>query len=187
MAASFGQAQASIIFAFTESGGNVLMQSNGVLNIANLVSVTASGCGGTGVETNDSPDPDIMGDTSMGSLDAAFTFSAGTDTSAWVGDMFTNYNFGWASVGTTQFSTYYREDGVRTPGVALKAADMVGSLWTPDVYWTKAGTLASLGLTQGVYTITDAQTAESISIQIGDRVSVPEPASIAMLGMGCLH
>lgn len=50
LAATTGQA--SVIFSFTESAGVVSMQSSGILNTANLVSVPSSGWGGVGVETN---------------------------------------------------------------------------------------------------------------------------------------
>ena len=183
--ASIAPAQASIVFAFTESGGNVLMQSSGVLNTANLVSVAPNGWGGVGVETNSPGQSDIMGDTSMGGVDTAFGFSAGTDLSPWIGGMFTISNFGWTSVGTTQFTTYYLPSGFRTPGLGISGADLVGGLWTPDVSWSKVGSFASLGLTTGVYTITDARTAEFISIQIGaaPAAAVPEPASLALTAL----
>lgn len=185
VAATTGQAQASIIFSFTESGGNVLMQTSGILNTASLVSVSPSGWGGVGVETNTAPESDIMGDTSMGGIDTAFGFNAGTNLSAWVGNMFTNSNFGWTSSGTTQFTTYFRSPS-RTPGIGISAADMVGLLWTPNVSWTKAGTFASLGLTIGTYAISDIVTNESITIQIGQTVrqTVPEPSILALLGLG---
>jgi hypothetical protein len=181
---SIAQAHAGIIFSFTQSGGNILMQSSGVLNTANMVSFAASGWGGVGVETNGAPESDIMGDTTMGGLDIAFAFNTGTDLTPWIGSMFTTSNFGWLSSGTTQFATYIR-DPDRTPGIGISSADLVGNLWTPDVSWTKAGTFASLGLTTGMYTITDARTGEFISIQIGEAVSkVPAPATIALFGLG---
>jgi len=70
---------------------------------------------------------------------------------------------------------------------AVEGADLVGSLWTPDVSWSTAGTLAALGLTVGTYTVSDARTNEFITIQIGERQSpqdVPEPGSLALLGLG---
>lgn len=183
---TIGQAEASIIFSFTESGGNVLMQSSGVLNTANLVSVSPANWGGVGVENNDSPESDIMGDTTMGGINTAFGFHAGTDLSPWVGNMFTDRNFSWSSSGTTQFTTYwFNSAGVgRTPGIGISAADLVGGLWTPDVLWTTAGTFATLGLTAGTYSISDAVTNEAITIQIGAANSVPEPASVALIGLG---
>lgn len=181
---AIGQAHASIIFSFSESGGNVVMQSSGVLNTANLVSVSSSNWGDVGVETNAPPESDIMGDTTMGVVNIAFAFSAGTDLSAWVGNMFTDSNFGWTSIGTTQFTTYYMGGVGRTPGIGISADDLVGALWTPDVSWTKIGTFATLGLTAGTYTITDAVTGEFISIQIGAPSAVPVPATIALIGLG---
>jgi hypothetical protein len=182
-----GQAQAGVMFAFTESGGNVLMQSSGTLDTANLVSVQSSNWGNAGVETNAPPESDIMGDTTMGFVDTGFAFSAGTDLTPWIGDMFTNSNFDWSSTGTTQFTTYYRDGNQRTPGIGIASNDLVGDLWTPDVSWVKSGTFASLGLTEGTYTITDANTGEFISIKIGGRVvPVPEPTSLAIFGIGAL-
>ena len=178
------QAHASIVFSFTESGGNVLMQSSGVLNTANLLSVAVGGWSGVGVETNNPPQSDIMGDTTMGGIDTAFGFQAGTNLSPWVGNMFTNSNFIWSSNGTTQFATYYSNVGQRTPGIGISAADLDGALWTPDISWTTAGTFATLGLTAGTYSITDAVTNESITIQIGAANSVPEPASVALISLG---
>jgi PEP-CTERM motif len=180
-----GQANANIVFSFTESGGNVLMQSSGVLNTANLVSVTFdSGWGGRGVETNGPPQSDIMGDTTVGGLNLSFGFNAGTNLSPWVGSMFTNSNFNWALTGgNTQFSTYYMNAGQRTPGIGIGSEDLVGALWTPNISWSDAGTFASHGLTVGTYTIADSRTGESITIRIG-AASVPEPASLALIGLG---
>lgn len=182
------QTQAGVIFEFTESGGNVFMQSSGVLDTSLLVNINPSdfsGWNGVGIEDNLAPDNDIMGDTSAGAVDAWFAFSQGTDLSAWIGDMFTTDVFNWATKGTTQFATYYRNPE-RTPGIGVERADLVDGLWTPDVSWTLAGSFASFGMTEGDYTITDAGTEEFISILIGDGGSrpVPTPATIALLGLG---
>ena len=50
---------------------------------------------------------------------------------------------------------------------------------------TGAATFASLGLTPGAYTVTDVETGEFISIQVGN-VAAPEPATFALLGVGLL-
>jgi len=185
--AAMGQAQANVVFQFSQVGGNVVMQSSGVLDTAKLIAVSPGGWGNDGVETNGGGQSDIMGDTTMGGFDRGFTFHAGTNLSPWIGDMFTISNFNWTSTGTTQFATYYFNNGFRTPGIGISSADMSGALWAPNVSWTKAGNFASLGLTVGDYTITDIETKESISIRIGDALppaSVPEPTSLALLGLG---
>ncbi|PIE37085.1 MAG: hypothetical protein CSA53_07270 [Gammaproteobacteria bacterium] len=183
-----GSAQAGVVFSFTESGGNVLMNSSGTLDTSAMVAVTVYGWDGTGVQVF--PDPEhssVMGDSSMGIVDASFAFNDGTDLSPWYSNMFTTDVFGWASTGTTQFATY-AYDSVNfaiNPGISLATEDLVGDLWTPDVSWSIAGTFASLGITEGTYTITDAVSGEFISIQIGGATSsVPAPASIALLGLG---
>jgi hypothetical protein len=186
LAVTVGQARADVTFTFIESGGNVLMQSSGTLNTANLVPAVVGGWGGTGFEINASPDPNIMGDTSMGGIDVAFGFNVGTNTSAWVSSMFINDNFSWSTGGTTQFTTYNFNDSTRTPGIGIGAEDLIAGLWTPDVSWTQGGTLASIGLIPGTYTITDVVTNEAITIQVG-ALSAPEPTSLALFGIGvCL-
>ncbi len=187
LGALMGQAQAGVTFTFTQSGANVLMQSSGVLDTSLLLAASSYGWGGVGTETNFAPQSDIMGDTSAGSLDLAFRFSAGTDHSAWIGTLFASDSFLWSSTGSTQFATYALDNDVRIPGIAIAAADLVGSLWTPDVAWTAAGTFASLGLTAGTYTVRDARSNEFITIQVGERQppqDVPEPGSLALLGLG---
>lgn len=187
LGALMGQAQAGVTFAFTQSGGNVLMQSSGVLDTSKLVAASVFGWGGVGIETNNAPESDIMGDTTPGGLNLAFRFSAGSDHSAWIGNLFTTNYFSWSRNGTTQFATYTMDNGSRIPGIAIEGADLVGSLWTPDVSWSTVGTLAALGLTVGTYTVSDARTNEFITIQIGERQpaqDVPEPGSLALLGLG---
>lgn len=178
-----GVSRADIVFAFTQSGGNVEMQSSGTLDTANLVSVASGYWSLAGVETNNAPESDIMGDTTMGPLDTGFAFHDGTDLSAWIGGMFTNSNFGWEMGGTTQFATWYLLNDLRTPGISIAREDLLAGLWTPDVSWSKAGTFATLGLTEGIYAITDAVTGESITIRIG-AVGVPEPNPFALFGLG---
>ncbi|WP_374582272.1 PEP-CTERM sorting domain-containing protein [Pseudoduganella sp.] len=187
LGALMGQAHAGVTFTFTQSGGNVLMQSSGVLDTSKLVAASVFGWGGVGIETNDAPGSDIMGDTSAGGVDLAFRFSAGSNHSAWIGKLFTSDNFLWTSNGSTQFATYTQDNGTRVPGIAIEAADLVGSQWTPDVSWLVAGSFASLGLTAGTYTVTDARSNEFITIQVGERQppqDVPEPGSLALLGLG---
>ena len=80
MAALAGQADAGVVFSFTESGGTVTMTSSGTLDTSNLVSLTSfGGWGGTGIENNSNPgDIDIMGGTSFGAIDTAEVSVTGT-------------------------------------------------------------------------------------------------------------
>jgi hypothetical protein len=173
-----------VIFSFIEAGPNVLMQSSGTLNTANLVSAPMGGWGGAGIENNTLPDPDIMGDTTIGSIDTGFGFNGGTDLSPWVGNMFTNSDFSWTSTGTTAFSTYHGDNvNNRIPGISINSADIVGTTWTPNVSWSTTGSFSSLGMTPGTYTITDAVTSEFITIQIGGAAA-PEPGTLALLALG---
>jgi hypothetical protein len=188
-----GQADASIVFTFTESGGTVLMTPSGTLDTTKLVSVSRpDGWGGTGTEDNPTPgDIDIMGGTDIGGpIDAQFGFNAGTDASAITnpGGPFAFSSFpGITVAGTTAFTTYSGfEGGFRIAGIGMTAADIVAGLWTPDQSWTYGAgeTFASLGLNPGTYTVSDIITGESITIQIGEAQAVPEPASMTMLCLG---
>lgn len=183
--AASSAAQAGIVFSFEEIGGDIVMNSSGQLDTSKLISFAAPHWGGVGIETNAAPESDIMGDTTMGDIDTGFTFSAGTDFSPWIGDMFTQSNFSWSTTGTTQFTTYVWNPD-RTPGIGLSSADLINGLWTPDVSWSTAGTFASLGMTEGEYTISDSVTNEFISIQIGQVSAVPEPSTYALMfgGLG---
>ena len=185
-----GQVQAGVIFSFTESNGDVIMTSSGTLDVSGLVSQGLSGWGDGGIQNTVSLGSDAMGDTTIGSLDQSFGFNAETDLSPWYGDMFFISNFDWITTGTTQFATYYWDSSEIMPGIGLSSADLVGDIWTPDVSWVQTGTFASIGLTEGDYTITDALTGEFISIQIGNVATpplpVPEPASVALLGLSLL-
>jgi hypothetical protein len=192
---SIGQAQANITFTFTESGGNVLMQSSGVLDTGNLVSRATNGAtwNGAGVQNGSGLVPfDAMGDGTLGGFDSAYVFNTGTDTSAWFGNMFTSDNFSWSTTGgTTQFATYAYDGTNFNPGIMISSADKIGNFWTPNVSWSTAGTFASLGLTAGTYRITDSFGAESITIQIGTPATVaavPEPETYAMFlgGLGLM-
>lgn len=188
---AMGQAHAGVVFSFTEAGGNVLMQSSGVLDTAKLVDRSPSGWGSAGLQPSRGIDSAIMGDTTMGGVNTGFGFNDGTDFSPWLGEMFTKSDFSWSSSGTTQFATYVAgRNFVFLPGIVVSSNDIVEDLWTPDIAWSTTGTFESIGLTTGLYTITDALTAESISIQIGvngppdDAVSVAEPSSFGIFGLG---
>jgi hypothetical protein len=76
-------ANAGVIFSFQDDNGNVTMTASGSLDTSLLISTNHGGWGGTGFGTfTDNNSLDMIG-TSIGSTDIAFTFSSGTDTSAW--------------------------------------------------------------------------------------------------------
>src|SRR5262245_16720397 len=76
-------ARASIIFRFHEVGGAVVITSSGTLDTTKLVpSLLPVIWVGTGHNTSDTGEPDIMGGTSFGQPNTAFGFHPGTDTSA---------------------------------------------------------------------------------------------------------
>ena len=184
-------AQASILFSFTQEGGTVMMRSSGALDTTKLVSVSLpDGWGGTGTENNATPgDIDIMGGTDVGgALDAQFGFHAGTDASAISGPAgpFAFDSFPTISVsGNKAFTTYSGFiGGLRQPGIGISSTDIIGGIWIPDQVWTynPGATFASLGLITGIYSVTDSVTGEAITIQVGGEV--PEPVSLALLGLG---
>jgi hypothetical protein len=177
------ESEAALVFTFSQSGGDVVMSATGTLDTTKLVAASFSGWGSAGF--GNFGDYAMLGDTVVGNTNTSFGFSAGTDYSQWLAASgpFTSGNFSASTTGTTAFSTYLQPLPY-TPGFSVNAADLVGGLWTSDVSWSFSGaTLASLGLVNGTYTVADARTAESITIQIGAPQRLPEPGSLALVGL----
>jgi len=179
---------AGIIFTFTESGANVVMNSSGVIDTTNLVpQLSVSGWGGAGIEENGNHD--IMGGTTVGGVDVSFGFNAGTDFSPWAsanGPWAANFFSTIVDSGVKGFTTYRFDGGSQLPGLGVESADIVDGFWSPDQNWTFANqTFASLGMFTGTYTVTDAVTAEFITFQVGPaQAQVPEPSTLLLAGLG---
>lgn len=183
-------ANAGIVFTFTESGANVVMNSSGTIDTSKLVlQQVVNGWGGTGVEENGIHD--IMGGTTVGDVNMSFGFHAGTDFSPWA-----SANGPWAAdnfnttinSGTKGFTTYIRgSNGAQVPGLGIEREDLDGVLWSPDQNWTFLNaSFASLQMFAGTYTVTDAQTGEFITFQIGAGNELPEPGAAALVGLALL-
>ncbi len=189
------QAEANVTFTFKQTVGTVTMTSSGTLDTTKLVvSNLSDGWGGTGTENNADGDIDIMGGTSFGPVDAQFGFSTGTDASAITnpGGPFATDNFSVADIqGSKSFTTYSGLDGdIRAAGIGVVRADIVDGLWTPDQTWTygPGATIESLGLNPGVYSVSDIETGETITINIGNTTSVPalDMQALILLGVSVL-
>ena len=183
-------ANAGIVFTFSESGANVVMNSSGTIDTSKLVlQQSVFGWGGTGIEENGNHD--IMGGTNVGGIDMSFGFNTGTDYSPWA-----SANGPWAAnnfsttidSGTKAFTTYVRgPSGAQVPGLGIERADLDGVLWSPDQNWTFLNaSFASLQMFAGTYTVTDAQTGEFITFQIGAGNQLPEPDAAALVGLALL-
>ena len=169
------------------------MTSSGTLDTTKLLlAPNQTGWGGTGIEHNGVGDIDIMGGTAFGQVNIGYTFHAGTNASAITnpGGPFSMSNFSWTiNSGSKSFTTYSGFNSSftqRIPGIGLVASDIVGGLWSPDQTWTEYGvTFASLGLNAGTYSVSDIETKETITIQVGKRSvdHVPDAsATLALLG-----
>ena len=177
---------ADVLFAFNEVGGTVTMTSSGNLDTTKLVpSGLLDGWSAT-PGFQGSKNIDIIGGTSFGSINTLFGFNPGTDLSAITnpGGPLTGNNFSAVvTTGSKSFVTYSgTTDGWATleAGIGVVGSDIIGGIWTPDQNWTwgAGATFASLGLNIGTYTVSDAATSESITIQV-----VPEPASLSLIGL----
>ena len=180
------QGYADVLFAFNEVGGTVTMTSSGSLDTTKLVpSGLAGGWTGTGFQ-DAGKNIDIMGGTSFGPINTQFGFNPGTDFSAITnpgGPVIGTDLSAAVTTGSKSFVTYSgTTDGWLTleAGIGVVGSDIIGGNWTPDQNWTwgPGATFSSLGLNVGTYTVSDAVTSESITIQV-----VPEPSTLAFIGV----
>ena len=63
--------------------------------------------------------------------------------------------------------------------------EIADDIWETSQSWlAEDHTFETLGLLEGIYTITDAVSGEFMTIQVG--VSVPEPATLGLLSIGLM-
>jgi hypothetical protein len=159
--------QASILtFTLVESGSNVVGTVSGTLNtvaltMGNNSSNTAMLCASVGAIIV-GPDQYQRGWTGFASTTSSFGTSsflpANTATGDTVGLSFAN------------------------KALYVSPSYVSGSVLSGNATWN-GNTFASLGITPGTYTMTYNGGADSVVLQVG---AIPEPATIAILGLGGL-
>ncbi|SFI74040.1 VPLPA-CTERM sorting domain-containing protein [Celeribacter neptunius] len=186
----YGAAANAIAFTFTEDLSGVTMTASGSIDVSGLVrNNRVNGWGGLGIQSYDATS--ILGNTTGGAVNATYQFHAGTDFSDFTGAgrPYTQSHFSWSQSGdSSSFATYLWGRGHLVPGFSLHTSDLVGSVWSTDQSWFASGTsFASLGMTEGTYSITDSVSGENLSIVVARSLpavslpAVPLPASFPLL------
>ena len=187
------QASAGLLFHFTEEGEDVKMTASGSIDTSGLVaSVDCNpGCEWFGTGFFDLGGSYLMGRHHIPTNEASFGFNTGTDLSPWqAGGPFTLNSTSHFSVyeddGKTFSTVSVTEGGAAWDiGLAVNADDLADDIWKTSQSWlAEDHTFETLGLIEGIYTITDAVSGESMTIQVG--VSVPEPATLGLLSIGLM-
>ena len=166
-------ARAGYTVHVTESGGNVIAQGSGTLDVKDLTLVS----GGQFPPTfNPSLDPQT-GEMIFGSTDTGYKYDRRQ------GSIAGPSGFGPGGLHTAdQGSGDYT--GLLGGDLIVPYAYQSGSSLFASASWQGA-TFSSLGLTPGTYTWTwgTGEHADFLTLKIGDG-TVPEPASLLMMGMG---
>jgi hypothetical protein len=184
------------------------MTSSGTLDTSKLVSANwysgapngswaSGGFVGPGVQSVDD-DYDIMGSGTFidnrNGPQKRFRFNDGTDISAIAnigafGGPFSSGNVDFSvTSGTKSFVTYAGyASSVFQAGIQVFASDMNGVFWTPDQTWINTGkSFSDLGLNVGSYSVSDAVTNETITIQVVGGGAVPDGGTTLVLLGGAL-
>jgi PEP-CTERM motif len=169
-----GAANASVIITVAENSGNVVFQYSGSLDTSGLVpSFITNGCG---LYVGN-----VIGDTGIafglgGSTCAGGSLQGYTGVSSF-GITGTTVSAAFGATTGTGFALF-TNDTLALPIGYVSGGALFGTL-------TLAGqTFTSLGLIDGIYT-TSLPSQDFIRLQINTQ-SVPEPGTLALLGLGLL-
>jgi len=187
------QASAGLLFHFTEEGDDVKMTASGSIDTDELVASTNCGVDCQWWQTGLYADGTLhlLGRDHHPSTQVAFGFNTGTDLSPWDGASgpFTVTNLGdWIITdddGKTFANFTVNASLGFESGLAVDPSHLADGIWETSQSWlAEDHTFETLGLLEGIYTITDAVSGEFMTIQVG--VSVPEPATLGLLSIGLM-
>jgi len=175
LAPAVGQATPYVV-KFAQQGSNVVATGSGAFDLTGLVFSGSFGSG-TSMQPN-------AGYVSSGALDSvpldAYTGFAGP----------ASFGVGGPEVPTSGSGDYVGIVGLSTPYGSplffLPAGYVSGNVLSNTISFDNAS-FASLGMTPGTYVWTWGTGAgQSFTLDIGNAVNVPEPATLSLFGVGLL-